>query len=74
MLRKVVAQQTILANPNITWEKANKFNIGLDMALFKNHFEFTGDYYIDRYYDLLQNRGKQPALIGLGLPTRKFRH
>ncbi len=67
-----VAQQTMLANPNITWEKANKFNVGLDVALFKNHFQFTGDYYIDRYYDLLQNRGKQPALIGLAYPLENL--
>jgi TonB-linked SusC/RagA family outer membrane protein len=67
-----VAQQTILANPNITWEKANKFNVGLDVALFNNHFLFTGDYYIDSYYDLLQLRGKQPALIGLAYPLENL--
>ncbi len=67
-----VARQTILANPNITWEKANKFNVGADVALFKNHVQFTADYYINRYYDLLQNRGKQPALIGQAYPLENL--
>lgn len=67
-----IAQQTILANPEITWEKALKFNAGIDVGLFTDKLRFTADYYINRYYDLLQFRGKQPSLIGLAYPLENL--
>ncbi len=64
--------QNTFANPNVTWEKANKFNVGLDVALFNNHLQFTGEYYINRYYDLMQQRGKQSSLIGIDYPLENI--
>lgn len=63
-----VTQQTTLANPNVTWEKADKYNAGIDAAFFKNRFLLTADYYNNRYFDLLQLRGKQSSMIGIGYP------
>ncbi|WP_158826890.1 SusC/RagA family TonB-linked outer membrane protein [Mucilaginibacter lacusdianchii] len=56
--------EDLLANPNISWEKAHKLDIGADIALFKDHFKITADYYRDRYYNLLQIRGASIALLG----------
>lgn len=67
-----ITQQTILANPNITWEKADKYNVGIDAAFFKNTFLLTADYYNDRYFDLLQYRGKQTSLLGIGYPLENL--
>ena len=67
-----VTQQSILANPNVTWEKADKFNVGIDAAFFKSRFLLTADYYIDKYYDLLQIRGKQTTLIGINYPLENL--
>jgi len=67
-----VTQQTILANPNVTWEIADKFNVGLDAAFFKNKIQLTVDYYSDKYYDLLQLRGKQTSVIGIGYPLENL--
>lgn len=61
-----------LANPNITWEKANKLSAGLDISLFKNHLQLTGDYFYDTYYDLLQTRGKSIALLGINYPAENI--
>lgn len=47
-----------LANLYQTWEKGNKLNIGVDIALFNNKLQVTADYFNDKYYDLLQARGK----------------
>lgn len=57
-----------LANPNITWEKADKIDVGVDVSLFNEHLQLTGDYYHDTYYDLLQVRGKNIALLGAAYP------
>ncbi|RYY55607.1 MAG: SusC/RagA family TonB-linked outer membrane protein [Chitinophagaceae bacterium] len=53
-----------LANVNATWEKAYKFDAGADLSLFNNKIQFTADYYYERYYDMLQERGKSIELIG----------
>jgi len=56
--------QGALANPNITWEKANKLNVGIDAAVLKNKLSFTLDYFNDNYYDLLQQRTDGSSIFG----------
>lgn len=55
-----------LANPYLTWEKADKFNIGLDASLFKNKLSLSADYFNDKYFDLLQSMGNNSAINGVG--------
>lgn len=62
----------VLANVNATWEKANKLDIGLDLAAFNNHFQLTADYYHERYFDVLQRRGKTIELMGMGYPVENI--
>ncbi|OOQ56815.1 SusC/RagA family TonB-linked outer membrane protein [Mucilaginibacter pedocola] len=54
-----------LANPFISWEKADKIDIGADISLFDDHLSITADYYHDRYKDLLQIRGRSILLLGI---------
>ncbi|MDR1121925.1 MAG: TonB-dependent receptor [Dysgonamonadaceae bacterium] len=68
----VVYEINPLSNPNISWEKANKLNIGTDIALFNNRLSLTADFYRDYYYDLLQSRGKSIELIGMSYPTENI--
>ncbi len=57
-----------LANPYISYEKANKLNIGLDVELFNKRLSASVDYYNDKYLDLLQQRGKSIAILGATYP------
>lgn len=61
-----------LANPDITWEKARKLNIGLDAAFISNKLSFSFDYYNNKYYDLVQQRGKSSALLGDDFPNENI--
>ncbi|RQO76534.1 SusC/RagA family TonB-linked outer membrane protein [Pedobacter sp. KBW01] len=62
-----------LANPNITWEKAKKLNVGIDVSLLKDKVWFTADYYKNNYYDLLQiRRTNASAVIGAVLPQENI--
>ena len=61
-----------LANENISWEKAYKLNVGADISMFENHLTVTADYYRDKYYDLLQIRGKDIALLGFAYPAENI--
>lgn len=61
-----------LPNPNISWEKATKLNLGLTGALLNNRLSFTVEYFRNKYYDLLQQRGANSTLIGNDYPDENI--
>jgi TonB-linked SusC/RagA family outer membrane protein len=58
-----------LANPGITWEKADKFNIGVDAAFFNNTLSFSADYFVNKLYDMLQQPGNNIGMTGVAYPN-----
>jgi len=42
-----------IANPDLKWEEARKFDVGMDMKLFNNKVSVVADYFIDTRQDLL---------------------
>lgn len=54
-----------LGNDNVTWEKAKKFDIGLDFYLL-NRITFSIDYFYDKRYDQLVYRSDIPLILGIG--------
>lgn len=61
-----------MSNPNKTWEKAYKLNIGTDISLFANRLQLTVDYFNDKYVDMLQTRGKSIELMGIAYPQENI--
>ncbi len=61
-----------LPNINATWEKADKFDGGIDLAFFRNRLLLTADYYHERYFDVMQQRGDNVALIGINYPAENI--
>jgi TonB-linked SusC/RagA family outer membrane protein len=61
-----------IANPYLTWESADKLDIGTDISLFKDHLQITADYYHDKYYNLLQITGSPTALLGTAFPYQNL--
>jgi len=59
-------------NKDMTYERADKMNIGTDIAVLNNTLQLTADYYRDNYYDLLQIRGKSSMLGGLYYPEENI--
>lgn len=62
-----------LSNPNLTWEKAEKFNIGFDMALLNNRLTITADFFKEHRYDIFTDLGGSdkigfPAVVGKSAP------
>jgi TonB-linked SusC/RagA family outer membrane protein len=60
-----------LANPGVTWEKARKFDVGIDGNMF-NKLSFTVDYFYDYRYDQLVERSSVPLIIGANLPRENL--
>lgn len=61
-----------LANPYVTYEQANKLNVGLDASLFNKRLTATVEYYNDKYFDLLQQRGKSIEILGTSYPVENI--
>ena len=54
-----------LGNDHVTWEKAKKFDLGLDINLW-NSVSITLDYFYDKRYDQLVYRNDIPLMLGVG--------
>lgn len=59
-------QETVLANPNFTWERANNYNIGFDGTFLNNMFDLTLEYFYNRRDQILiQKTGSTPSSSGI---------
>ena len=61
-----------LANINVTWEKADKLNIGLDVEMFRKRLQLRSEYFHDTYFDLMQTRGTSTQIIGQEYPAENI--
>jgi len=52
-------------NVLVTWEKAYKYNVGLDMELFSGALSFTGDLFYERRKNILAQPGTVPNTLGV---------
>jgi TonB-linked SusC/RagA family outer membrane protein len=59
------ATATVLANPDVKWERTSQFNIGADVSLFGSRLEGTFDYY-RRTTDGILVRVPIPRYVGVG--------
>ncbi len=60
-------------NPNITWEKSQIFDIGLDMSLWKGLLEMEADIFYRKRDGLLVTRATQlPSTFGATLPSENL--
>ncbi|HYC87318.1 MAG TPA: TonB-dependent receptor [Chryseosolibacter sp.] len=59
-------RETIVANPDFTWEKANNMNVGLDATALNGKVDLSFDYFINERNDILiQKTGSTPASSGI---------
>jgi TonB-dependent starch-binding outer membrane protein SusC len=58
----------LLGNPDLTWEKAATFNIGIDAAFLNRKLEVSVDYFAKTTSDILYRRSDVPQLFGAGFP------
>jgi TonB-linked SusC/RagA family outer membrane protein len=56
-------------NEDISWEKAYKTNLGLEINLF-NDFEIQADYFTERRTNILMTRSSIPSTMGLSADIR----
>lgn len=60
-------------NENITWEKQDTRNIGIDLGLLNNKLNITADYFHYRRTDILASRNASiPLYTGMSLPKENI--
>ena len=58
-------------NPNVKWEESKKFDVGVDLNLFKDKVSVVADYFVDTRADLLVKEIPVSTIIGIGAPGAK---
>lgn len=59
-----------LVNPDVTWERERKTDLGLELNMFKGKVIVSGSYFYNYRYDQLIGQGDVPLLIGQALPSK----
>ena len=67
-LRPIYIQAPGLINNELTWEKSQTLNFGVDAGFFANKLTFTLDAYERETYDMFGPSQKLPAVIGATVP------
>jgi len=57
-----------IPNPNLKWEEAKKFDVGLDLRLLNDKISIVTDYFIDTRKDLLIPDIPVSGITGVGAP------
>jgi TonB-dependent starch-binding outer membrane protein SusC len=65
--------QTRTPNPNVTWEVARQFNVGIDGTLLQNRLSVVFDYFRESRNNILWNRNASvPQTAGISLPRENI--
>ncbi len=62
------ANESVLGNPNVTWETATKSNIGLELHLIKDKVSIIYDHFREHRKDILSYKGTIPDIVQATLP------
>jgi len=62
-------RMTTVGTPNLTWEKATKWDVGVDFSLFNGMISGTVDYFRDIRNDIFMRRNNMPLSTGLADQT-----
>jgi len=65
----MTASEGKLGNPDLTWERAKKMNVGVDIYFWEGRIKFTGDFFKEVRDNILANRGSVPVIVGADLPA-----
>lgn len=58
-----------IGNPDLTWERAQKTNVGIDFNMFSNKLSVQLDWFYEYRDNILANRSTSPVIIGANLPA-----
>ncbi|MEJ7769778.1 MAG: SusC/RagA family TonB-linked outer membrane protein, partial [Chitinophagaceae bacterium] len=60
------------SNPNLTWERAVKTNLGIEMSFWNRSISFTADVFEETRDNILATPQTVPSLVGVAIPALNF--
>ena len=63
------AWENRVGNPNVTWERAKKSNLGVELNMFKDKLTIVADLFREKRDNILWSRGTVPGIVGSDLPA-----
>ena len=61
-----------LGNPDLTWERAKKSDIGIDVAFFNDKLRITADYFYENRDNILATPRTTPIIVGVTLGPQNW--
>lgn len=58
-----------IGNPDVTWERARKWNIGAEVKFFNDKLSFTADYFEEKRDNILWEFNTVPVMVAALLPN-----
>ncbi len=58
-----------VGNPNVTWERAKKTNLGIELNMFKDRLSVITDIFKEKRDNILWYRGTVPGIVASDLPA-----
>ena len=62
------SKESLVGNPDVTWETAAKQNYGVDLHFFDSRLKTSFDYFIEHRKDILISRQLNPGYLAISLP------
>lgn len=62
----------LMGNPDLTWEKSKKMNIGVDLSLLNNKVRLVFDYFNENRDNILATPQTTPDIVGTNLPPQNW--
>ena len=59
------ATEGVLGNPDITWERSRKYDVGVETKFFSNRLSADFDYFYEKRDNILTTLGTIPAIYGV---------
>ncbi|WP_232825980.1 SusC/RagA family TonB-linked outer membrane protein [Chitinophaga alhagiae] len=69
MARYNMYREGDLGNPDVTWERARKMDVGAEMRFFSDRLTFIGDYFTEKRDNILWTLNTVPELVSAVLPA-----
>lgn len=64
-----VANEGKIGNPDVTWERAKKMNVGAEINFWKDKVKVVADYFKEKRDNILASLGTVPIIVGATLPA-----
>ncbi|MGV8096397.1 MAG: SusC/RagA family TonB-linked outer membrane protein [Mangrovibacterium sp.] len=69
MARYYIYREGDIGNPDVTWERAKKMNIGAELKFFSDKLSLTADYFTEKRDNILWQLSTVPELVAASLPA-----